>query len=460
MRLVSDDLLQTSLDQAEINFENEGGETYICGNPPFKGARKQTVDQKADLEHVFGGGNAFKDCDYVVGWFIKAAQLSKESNVAFAFVATNSISRGEQVPHLWGMLYEYGVSIDFAYKQFQWKNNAADNAGVWCVIIGVSGSNNNKKYLYDGESRQGVPSISPYLISGEESFIEKRKTPISEQLPRLVSGNMARDGGNLILHRSERDFIIGENPTARRYFRPLIGTTEIKQGTRRWALWIGDSEVHEACTIPEIAHRVDLVREFRLLSKAKTTRAYATVAHRFAQRCHVESPSIVIPKNTVEGLSFLTPDFVPAHTVTTDLAFVTYSNELWVIALLSSTIHRVWAEAISGGLGSGVRYSSEITYNAFPVPALTEKNKVDLTRCAEEVLLARETHFPATIADLYNPETMPDNLRAAHERNDEVLERIYIGRRFKNDTERLEKLFDLYTKMTVEETKKVARKSI
>ena len=183
-------------------------------------------------------------------------------------------------------------------------------------------------------------------------------------------------------------------------------------------------------------------------SSAKTTIGYAKIPHKFAQRSHQQSSSIVLPKNTVEGIKYLTPDFVSSDTITTDLAFVTFTEEIWVLAVISSALHRIWAEAISGGLGAGIRYSSLITYNAFPVPLLTEQNKADLTACAEDILLAREAHFPATIADLYDPDNMPDNLRYAHERNDEVLERIYIGRRFKNDTERLEKLFELYTKMT------------
>src|SRR5690554_5210719 len=453
VKLHADDLFESPLDQAQIDFENEGGETYICGNPPFKGARKQTPQQKEDLERVFGGGNSFKDCDYVSGWFIKAAQLCKGSRAEFAFVATNSISRGEQVPHIWERLYEIGVSIIFAYKQFRWSNNASNNAGVWCVIIGASISQKNTNYLYDSDTRQAVASISPYLIPGEESFIEKKKNPISNQLPKLVSGNMARDGGNLILSEQEKNSIANSSKDAKNFLRPLIGTTEIKQGTRRWAVWIKDYEVEAACSIPEISKRVTAVRDFRLSSKAKTTRAYASVAHRFAQCCHIDRPSIAVPKNTVEGLPYITPDYVDSTTITTDLAFVTFTSEIWVLAVLSSTAHRVWAEAISGGLGSGVRYSSELTYNAFPLPHLTEKNKFDLTRCAGNILLAREAHFPATIAELYDPEKMPDDLRQAHEQNDEVLERIYIGRRFKNDTERLEKLFDLYTKMTAEQGK-------
>lgn len=455
VKLHADDLFEMPLDQAEIDFENEGGETYICGNPPFKGARRQTAEQKADLENIFNGGNAYKDCDYVAGWFVKAAQLSEQDGVAFAFVATNSISRGEQVPHIWRRLYKYGITIDFAYQQFKWSNNASHNAGVWCVIVGASNINRPEKLLYSADICQKVSSISPYLIAGEERFVEKQKLPISSQLPKIVSGNMARDGGNLILSENEKDEVLSVSKEAKRFFRPLIGTTEIKQGTRRWALWIEDDRVEEACKIPELARRVAAVRDFRLSSKAKTTRSYASVSHRFAQRCHFDRPSIVIPKNTVEGLPFITPDFVDAMTVTTDLAFVAYTSDLWVLALLSSTIHRVWAEAISGGLGSGVRYSSEITYNSFPVPTLTSKNKKDLDYSAENILLARESYFPSSIADLYKLEGLPDRLREAHEYNDEVVERIYIGRRFKNDTERLEKLFKMYPELV--ETKAGAR---
>jgi len=442
-----DDLFSSTLNQAEIEFHNEGGDTYICGNPPFKGARKQTALQKEDMEHVFGGGHAFKDCDYVTAWFLKAAAYLSSCDGSFAFVATNSISRGEQVPHLWEKLYEKNISIFFAHKQFQWRNNASDNAGVWCVVIGASNLPKKEKLLYDDDVLQYVGSISPYLISGEESFIQKHGSPLSCFLPGLVSGNMARDGGHLIMSNTERDRLVAENSSASQFLRPLIGTTEIKRGTRRWAVWVSDSEIDEAKTISEIGRRIEAVKLFRETSKAKTTRGYAAVAHRFAQRCHQDTRSIVLPKNTVEGVPYITPDLVDSYTVTTDLAFVAYTDELWLLALLSSTIHRVWAEAISGGLGSGIRYSSEITYNAFPVPSLTDKNRADLTRCAEDILLAREAHFPATIADLYNPDNIPSDLQEVHARNDEVLERIYIGRRFKNDTERLEKLFDLYTKM-------------
>lgn len=448
VKVRGDDLFQTPLDQSEIDFENAGGETYICGNPPFKGARKQSDDQKEDMERIFGGGNAFKDCDYVIGWFLKAAQYAQSSPVAFAFVATNSISRGEQVAHLWERLYALGLDIFFAHQQFRWSNNASHNAGVWCVVIGASNDSGRDRYIIQDDTRKQVRSISPYLVAGEKSFIEKSKIPLNERLPKLVSGNMARDGGNLILTENDKADLISREPGSQAFLRPLIGTTEIKQGTRRWAVWIQDDKIEEASCYLGIATRIEAVRAFRKASKAKTTQAYASVAHRFAQRCHEDRRSIVLPKNTVEGLPFITPNLVAKRVITTDLAFVSYSDELWVLAVLSASIHRVWAEAISGGLGSGVRYSSEITYNAFPLPKITDQNRADLTRCAENILLTREAHFPANIATLYESDEMPEDLRRAHEENDEVLERIYIGRRFRNDTERLEKLFDLYTKMT------------
>lgn len=269
---------------------------------------------------------------------------------------------------------------------------------------------------------------------------------------------MARDGGNLILDESNKNTLLRDYPNAKPILRPLIGTTEIRQGSRRWCIWIEDEQLDLACNIAPIKERIEKTRDFRMKSSAKTTIGYAKTPHKFAQRCHQNSSSIAVPKNTVEGIEYLTPDFFSSGTITTDLAFVTFTEEVWVLAVISSTLHRVWAEAISGGLGAGIRYSSQITYNAFPVPLLTEQNKADLSACAEAILLARETHFPATIADLYDPDNMPENLRRAHERNDEVLERIYIGRRFKNDTERLEKLFDLYTKVKANAAKAAPNK--
>ncbi|MCR5878802.1 DNA methyltransferase [Phenylobacterium sp. J367] len=448
VKLVSDDLFRTPLEQPEIDFENEGGETYICGNPPFKGARKQTRAQKEDMDFVFGGGNAYKDCDYVTAWFLKASEYSNHTHTKFAFVSTNSISQGEQVQHLWERLYQNGDSIIFCHTKFRWSNSASNNAGVWCVIVGVGRDRSSQRIIFTGDTRRSVTTISPYLIPGEEDFIRKADAPLSADMPKLVSGNMARDDGGLILENAERDALIAEFPEARKFLKPLIGTSEVRQSTRRWCLWLEDSDVDKALAIPPLRARIAHVRAFRTASSAKTTQAYAKIAHKFAQRSHQRSPSIVVPKNTTDEIKYVTPIYVDEYTITTDLAFVSYTSELWTLAVIASTLHRVWTAAISGGLGSGIRYSSQLTYNSFPLPALTAKQKADLSACAADILLAREAQFPASLADIYDQDELPLDIQAAHERNDEVLERIYIGRRFRNDTERLEKLFELYTKLT------------
>ncbi len=233
------------------------------------------------------------------------------------------------------------------------------------------------------------------------------------------------------------------------FVRRIYGSAEFIRGLERHCLWIKDQHLDEALSIPAIAQRIGAVREMRLSSTKAATVAAAISAHRFGEiRQSGTETVIIVPSVSSESRDFLPCGYESSGTVVTNLAFALYDAPLWNMALIASRLHLVWIATVCGKLKTDFRYSNTMGWNTFPVPRLTEKNKEDLTRCAENILLAREAHFPATIADLYNPETMPENLRHAHERNDEVLERIYIGRRFKNDTERLEKLFELYTKMT------------
>ncbi len=414
----------------------------------IKGARKQSSGQKADLSFLFAGHNDYKDCDYVVGWFLKAAQYLSSSKGRFAFVATNSIAQGEQVAHLWSRLFEMGMTIEFAHRTFLWRNNAADNAGVHCVVVGVTSESGRPRRLFDGDTVRNVDSISPYLTPGEPKFVEAAASPISADLAPMLSGNMARDGGHLFLSPEEAGKLVASEPRSKQFLKRAVGTKEINQGNRRFCLWIDDACLPEALSVDQIRDRVQEVKRMRVSSPAKTTRAYASIPHKFAQRCHRDEPSLAVPKTTTGLSAFLTPCIYDAETVITDLAFVSYPMNMVGFAIISSTLHLVWAKTVAGGMRDGLRYSSQLAYHTFPLPRITEKNRTDLARTATEILLARESHFPASIANLYDAESMPDDLRAAHERNDEVLERIYIGRRFKNDTERLEKLFDLYTKLT------------
>jgi hypothetical protein len=233
---------------------------------------------------------------------------------------------------------------------------------------------------------------------------------------------------------------------------PLLGTKEIVDGVPRFALHLEGSDEPIWSQIPPIQQRVAAVKQFRKSSKAKTTNGYASVPHRFAQYCHRHEIALALPSVTPEDRAYVTPLLLPPGVMVTNLAYLVYGFGVELFALLSSRMHTVWIRAVSGRLGSGIRYTPTISYHTFPIPPLTDKNKADLARCAEDILLARERGFPRSLAELYAIEDgvslMPDNLREAHERNDEVLERIYIGRRFRNDTERLERLFDLYTKVS------------
>lgn len=454
VKLHGDDLFSTPLDQAQIDFENEGGETYICGNPPYLGSTWQTNEQKADLQTLFSNrAKNWKSLDYVAGWFIKAADYAAITPANIAFVTTNSICQGEMIPILWPLLFEKNIEIIFAHTSFKWANLASHNAGVTVAIVGLSRKNNGTKTLYsetdaDGSLVRAVSNISPYLAGGSNVIVEKR-TSSRDDLADMIRGNTPWDGGNLLLFSAEIPALNLTKAQQAKFVRRVFGSEEFIQGKPRYCLWIDDQDLEEACIIPSIHSRIGEVRKLRSSSKTASTVAKAARAHRFGQgEFSCCTSSIIVPAVSSENRQYLPVGLLDNKTVITNLAFALYDAPLWNMALIASRLHLVWIATVCGKLETRYRYSNTLGWNTFPVPPLTEKNKADLTRCAEDILLAREAHFPKTIADLYDPETMPENLRHAHERNDEVLERIYIGRRFKNDTERLEKLFEMYTKMT------------
>ena len=439
----ADDLFHTPLDQAQIDFENEGGETYICGNPPYVGDKFQTASQKSDLKNLTRGGA--KAVDYIAGWLWKASDFIKQGG-DFAFVSTNSICQGVQVPLIWNSIFHSGETIFFAHKDFYWTNNASNNANVICVIVGVTTKNSRAKSLYFGDQKKSVKSINAYLTDGPSVVVEKHNFPISN-LPEMVAGNIPRDKGNFMLTLDQRDDIVASFPQAKSLFRKIVGSYELINGVERTCLWIGDTQNPLAASIPEIARRLQAVREYRETGSDRGKLGIET-SYRFERTIIGSASQIVVPRVFSERRPYVTADYMQSTTIVSDAAQAIYDAPVYILSILCSRIHLAWIAITAGRMKSDYRYSSGVCYNSFPVPTLTEKMKADLTRCAEDILLAREAHFPATIADLYDPDAMPDDLRAAHERNDEVLERIYIGRRFKNDTERLEKLFELYTRMT------------
>lgn len=449
VKFLGDDLFSTPLDQAQIDFENEGGETYICGNPPYIGRRNQNKEQKSDLKKLLSSKiKSSASLDYVFGWIEKASEYVARNEAEFAFVTTNSVSQGTQIPIYWPHLLSKGLEINFAHRSFKWSNNASKNAGVTCVILGV-GKPNARKTIFENDHQQEVETINPYLLSSKVQVVTTSSYQISG-LSKMNYGNLPGDGNHLTLTKSERDNLLSEHPELESIVIPLYGAQEFIRGLLRYCLWIDDEKLPMAMKNPFVTDRIEKVRATRENSKDSSYNSLANRSHQFRDRNLAKKLTILTPTVCSESREYLPTAIYSGRTGTTNQAFALYDAPLWNMALIASRLHLVWIATVCGKMKTDFRYSNTMGWNTFPVPKLTEKNKQDLTRCAEDILLAREAHFPATIADLYNPENMPENLRHAHERNDEVLERIYIGRRFKNDTERLEKLFELYTKMTVQ----------
>ncbi len=445
----ADDLFKTPLDQAEIEFRNEGGETYICGNPPYKGSKWQKPEQKLDLKNAWSRfPQLSKTTDLVTGWIAKYLNYTRVVNDAkAAFVVTNSVCQGQQASDIWSVVFSESIEINFAQLPFKWRNLASHNAGVTVIIIGLGVKDSNPKQLFDKSQLRVCDSIGPYLVPNSEEIVDSIRHP-TDQKAKMLFGNMPRDGGHLFLTSEEAQFLKSQ-PSTSRYVKKFYGSKEFINGKERFCLWINDIDSENAKEDTFIAKKLQLVSENRTNSKAPSTQAFATQPHRFVQRAGIcRNYTIVIPGVSSESRSYLPCGLLGAEDVISNKNFGMFDAPLWNMALIASRLHWVWIGTVCVRMRTDFSYSNTLGWNTFPVPTLTENDKAALTKCAEDILLAREAHFPATIADLYKPDTMPDNLRAAHERNDETLERIYIGRRFKNDTERLEKLFDLYTKMT------------
>jgi hypothetical protein len=438
------------------------GETYICGNPPYRGSTWQTPEQKADLQCVAEACcSGWKSLDYVAGWLLKACEYGQSAHAAAAFVSTNSICQGQQVELLWPLIFKQGFEISFAYASFRWTNLASQKAGVTVIIVGLAKKAGRSSRLFndaDGTiSVREVAQLNPYLVPGPNITVAKRPQPLSK-LPTMDFGSKPVDGGNLLLSQQELEALALTPAQRTKFVRRILGSAECIRGLQRYCLWIDDESVAEARGITSIACRLDAVRSMRLASPKQATVAGANTPHRFDERRQRGGERVlVVPSVSSETRQHLPVDYMPPGTIVSNLAFGLFDAPLWNLALIASRLHLVWIATVCGKMKTDFRYSNTLGWNTFPVPSLTENDKAALTHCAEDILLAREAHFPATIADLYDSETMPADLRAAHERNDESLERMYIGRRFKNDTERLEKLFDMYTKMIKDEEAKGAK---
>lgn len=440
------------LDWVEICPKNEGDEIYILGNPPYQGARKQSIDQKKDIEIVFGNKPGINSIDYICCWFYKGALYNQKQNASCAFVTTNSICQGEQISLFWPTIYELNNEISFAYKPFIWANNAKNKAAVFVIIIGLRLVSNKNKILFFDNLSKHVNNISPYLTDNPNVIVTKKSKP-PKGLPELVYGNQAIEGGFLILSPDEKDKLIKDSPLAEKFIRPLYGAEDYMNNSCRYCIWITANNLAEASSIPQIKERIQKVKEFRE-NGGQVAKSLLSIPYRFRYVHEAKENLLILPRTISERRKYIPVGFLDKSIIVTDATQVIYDPEIYIFSLLTSKIHILWVHAVAGRLKMDPRYSNSICYNNFPFPNISNQKKEDLEQSVFRILEERETHSEKTLAQLYDPNNMPMGLREAHRLNDLAVERCYRSKPFESDEERLEYLFKLYEKMIAEEKEK------
>ena len=448
------------VDWNEICPKHENGssfEVYLCGNPPFLGSGGRDVEQNADMANVFKDQKSHGMIDFVGCWFYKAAEYIQGENAQYAFVATNSITQGEQVSQLWPSIYKRNLHIKFAHRTFSWQNQAKQNAGVHVVIIGVSNKLTNQKLtIYDEDQYGNLVSInankiSPYLRNGSETIVFSRSSPLGN-VSKMVFGNKAVDNGHLILDAEERKRIIDAAPEAEKWIKPLLGAEEFINSKERYCLWLVDATQEQIDAIPEIRVRVENVKNFRLKSKKKATQKKAAIPHLFDENRQPTSGNyLLVPCHSSERREYVPIGYFDNNTIVTNANQMIPNATLFEFGVLTSQSHNDWMRAVTGRLESRYRYSASIVYNTFPWPEVTAKQIADIEKLAEEVLLVRADHVEKTLAQMYDPDKMPEDLREAHRELDLAVERLYRNKPFESEEERVEFLFKRYEELISKE---------
>ena len=433
------------VDWNEVCPHTKEEEVFAFGNPPYLGSRRQDADQKEDMQLIFK--KDFGELDYISCWFVKGALYITNTKAQYAFVSTNSICQGLQVALLWKKIMAYDLSISYAYQSFKWSNNAKHNAGVTCVIVGVASNGLLKnRVLFKADKQYEVKNISPLLIDSPTVFVESQTKPITSIFPPMNFGNMPADGGKLILSDDEKNELISKYPLSEKFILPLIGAEEFINGKSRWCLWLYGKKKEEYEMIPEIARRIEELREIR---KKSSRPQLAEIPHLFAQITQpLDCAFILIPCHSSENRHYIPIGYLEEGNIAHNSTLVIGTNEISLFGILTSEMHMTWVRTVGGRLETRYRYSAGLCYNTFPFPSISDAKKSEIEEVATQVLIARESHPDKTLADLYDPEKMPSDLREAHEALDAIVESCYPGAPFANDEARLECLFKLYEKMT------------
>ena len=424
---------------------------FILGNPPFVGSKMMNETQRDDLLGIFNDAKGAGVMDYVSAWYVKAAELIQNSNIQVAFVSTNSISQGEQVGILWNVLFnEYKIKIHFAHRTFKWANEARKNAAVYCIIIGFANFDIAEKRIFEYEDIKGEPleiqakNINPYLVNGTDTTIERRQNPLSN-IPSIGIGNKPIDGGNYLFTTPEKEDFIKIEPQSAKWFRKWVGSDEFINNRERWCLWLGDCPPNELKQMPQALKRVEAVKKVRLESQSIPTQKLAQTPTRF----HVENiPSgeyLIVPKVSSERRKYIPIGFSDSNTLSSDLLFVVSNSSLYHFGILTSEMHMTWVRYVCGRLKSDFRYSKDIVYNNYPFPEnVSDKQKQKVEIAAQKVLDTRAKYPDSSLADLYDPLTMPPDLVKAHQTLDKAVDLCYRPQPFVSELNRIEYLFSLY----------------
>ncbi|MBX7136158.1 MAG: hypothetical protein K1X67_26095 [Fimbriimonadaceae bacterium] len=438
---------------------NNGTEMiYLIGNPPYVGSVRQSAEQKADYKFTFGDRQYSGNLNYIALWFIKGSDYIKGTRAELAFVTTNTVAQGEHVGLMFPMIFDMNVEIGFAHTAFQWDNNARGNADVTVAVISLRKASPRTKFIYTDGLKIEAKNINGYLADGDNVFITARSRSIA-QLPLMVKGSQPTDDGNLILNPAERKQLLEEYPSAAPYIKRIVGSVEFINDQDRFCIWApDDQDGEEASRIPALKQRFDRTAEFRLNSPREATRKLAQTPHRFDVVSYRPVESIVIPSVSSGLREYIPFGFLGPDTVISNLAYVIYDSEPWVFALLTSRMHMTWVNAVAGRKRINYRYSNTIVYNNFPAPPLSGELKEKLIAAALRVLDVREYHCERTLAELYDPGQMPQDLRAAHAEVDALVDSIYSKRAYETDEQRLSDLFAMYEVMTAAKGSTAGRK--
>lgn len=428
--------------------------SYIIGNPPFLGQTYQGSEQKADIARVFHDTKWFGVLDFVSAWYRIASEYIQGTKIKVAFVSTNSITQGEQVAVLWKPLLEnYHIKIHFAHQTFKWSNDAKGNAAVYCVIIGFAGFDVNNKKLFVYESINSDPhevqvkNINPYLVDAKDIVIESRTKWVSN-VPEMVWWNKPVEGGNLILTDDEKNSLLEQEPWCEKYIKPIISAQEFLNNEKRWCLWLVGANPSDLRNLPLLMKRIEQVKEMRLASTKLPTRKAADFPTLFMENRQPKNTYILIPSTTSENRTYIPIGFFTQDDITHNSCHIIPDATLYHFGILTSMMHMAWVRSTCGRLESRYRYSKDIVYNNFPWPEASEKDIKKIEELAQAVLDARLKFPESSLADLYDPRTMPPALVRAHTDLDKAVDKLYKPNWFKNDSERVQWLFAMWEKLT------------